>query len=75
MSAPEVYLITAIEADGSRRTWVGPKPVHVYTQISIDYMHAHVELHDPHRTSTTRYEVKPLHTLPDCPTKDKQLTQ
>ncbi|MGL4233217.1 MAG: hypothetical protein ACRDAM_15975 [Casimicrobium sp.] len=75
MSTPEVYLITAIHADGSRRQWAGPQPRIHFQMVGSICIGKYEEIDDPHRKIETRYEYQPLHTLPDCPTKNKTLTQ
>lgn len=72
---PEVYLITAIHADGSRRQWAGKKPKSLEDE-DIDFAYGFFgDIHDPHRTPGTAYDLIPFLLLPDCALKDKAIYQ
>ncbi|MGL4233298.1 MAG: hypothetical protein ACRCWJ_18165 [Casimicrobium sp.] len=81
MSTPDVYLITAIHADGSRRQWTGKwmsheshKTLYSTKRSTQEIINAY-EHFDPHVKLVDHYVLHPLDTLPDCPTKNKTLIQ
>jgi hypothetical protein len=69
-----VYLITAIHFDGSRRQWAGKIELSTH-QTAIDCMRVEAPICDQHWQPGTRYETIPIELLPDCAIKHKNLIQ